>query len=54
MKAKNIVWLISIIVGVVALAAGVAVLVDHLVKKKNNSYDGYLESDCTPEELEAI
>ena len=34
MKGKNIAWLISVIVGVVALAAGVAVLIDRLIKKK--------------------
>ncbi len=51
MKGKNIAWLISVIVGVVALAAGVAVLIDRLIKKKENCYEGYIESDCTPEEL---
>ena len=37
------------IVGIAALAAGVAVIVDRILKKKSNCCDCYIESDCTPE-----
>lgn len=49
MKSKNILTVIAIIVGVVTMAAGVAVLVDHLLKKKE-CCDGYIEYDCDVDE----
>lgn len=49
MKTKNILFVISIIIGVITMAAGVAVIVDHILKKKSECYDGYIECDCTPE-----
>ncbi len=54
MKLKNVLWIASIVVGVITIAAGVAVLVDHLLKKRDNCFEGYIESDCTPEEIEAL
>ncbi len=53
MKAKYVLSVIAIIIGIVTMAAGVAVLVDRLLKKRNESFDGYIECDCTPEELVA-
>ncbi len=52
MKAKNIISVIAIIIGIIALAAGVAVVVDKFIKKRNACYDGYIDCDCTPEEFD--
>ncbi len=51
MKAKNFFMGISIIIGIVALAAGVAVIIDRYLNKNNDCVDGYIECDCSPEEL---
>ena len=52
LKAKHILWVISGIVAVVAMAAGIAVLVDRYLKSKECP-DGYI--DCSGEdELEFI
>lgn len=50
MKVKNVLLVVSIIIGVVTMAAGVAVLVDHLLKKKE-CCDGYIEYDCDVDEV---
>ncbi len=50
MKMKNILVAISIIIGVISLAAGVAVIVDRILKKKE-CYEGYIECDCTEDEI---
>lgn len=52
MKGKHVLCFITIVIGIVTIAAGVAVFVDHLLKKKDNCYEGYIESDCTPEDIE--
>ena len=51
MKSKNIFTTVAIIIGIITIAAGVAVLIDRYLKKKDNCVDGYIESDCTPDEL---
>lgn len=51
MKAKNIFMGISIVIGIIALAAGVAVIIDKYLNKNNECADGYIECDCSPEEL---
>ncbi len=50
MKTKNIVIAISVIIGIITMAAGVAVLIDRYLKKNDECVDGYIECDCTPEE----
>ena len=50
MKGKNIVIAISVIIGIITMAAGVAVLIDRYLKKDDECLDGYIECDCTPEE----
>ncbi|MEE1197700.1 MAG: hypothetical protein U0K54_00960 [Acutalibacteraceae bacterium] len=52
MKTKNVLSAIAIIIGIIALAAGVAVVVEKFLKKRNDCYDGYIECDCTPEEFD--
>lgn len=49
MKAKNILIAVSIIIGIVSMAAGVAVIVDRILKKKE-CYEGYIECDCAEDE----
>ncbi len=44
MKAKHVLWILSGIVAVVAMAAGIAVLVDRYLKSKECP-DGYI--DCS-------
>lgn len=51
MKSKNIWVVISVIIGIVTMAAGVAVFVEHMLKK-DEPQDGYIECDCSPEEIE--
>lgn len=48
MKLKHVFWIISAIVAVVGLAAGIAVLVDRFITRKECP-DGYI--DCSGEEL---
>lgn len=48
MKMKHVFWIISAIVGIVAMAAGIAVLVDRYVTRKECP-DGYI--DCDEEEI---
>lgn len=49
MKLKHVLWVITGIVAVVTMAAGVAVLVNHFMGKGNESM-GYIECECDPEE----
>lgn len=52
MKAKHVLWILSGIVAVVAMAAGIAVFVDRYLKSKECP-DGYI--DCSSDdELEYI
>lgn len=51
MKAKHIFTAIAIIIGIITIAAGVAVLIDRYLKKDNECADGYIECDCTPDEI---
>ena len=50
MKLKNLLIALSIIIGVVSMAAGVAVIVDRILKKKE-CYEGYIECDCIEDEI---
>ena len=49
MKAKHILWVFAGIVAVVAMAAGVAVLVDRFINRKECP-DGYIE--CESEDFD--
>lgn len=52
LKAKHVLWIVSGIVAVIAMAAGIAVLVDRYLKNKECP-DGYI--DCSgDDELEFI
>lgn len=51
MKLKNILIALSVIIGIVSMAAGVAVIIDRVLKKKE-CYEGYIECDCSEEEIE--
>ena len=52
LKAKHVLWIISGIIAVIAMAAGIAVLVDRYLKNKECP-DGYI--DCSgDDELEFI
>ena len=44
MKVKHILWFLTGIVAVVAMAAGVAVVVDRLISRKECP-EGYIECD---------
>ncbi len=48
MKMKHILWFFTGVVAVIAMAAGVAVLIDRFVTRKECP-DGYI--DCGEEEL---
>lgn len=48
MKLKHVFWVLSGIVAIVGLAAGIAVLVDRYINRKECP-DGYI--DCSEEEL---
>ncbi len=48
MKLKHLLWIVSGIVAVVAMAAGVAILIDRYVTHKECP-DGYI--DCDEDEL---
>ena len=50
MKAKHVLWVFSAIVAIVAMAAGVALLVDRFVLNKECP-DGYLECDTDDFEI---
>lgn len=50
MKLKNVLICISIVIGIVSMAAGVAVIVDRVLKKKE-CYEGYIECDCNEDEI---
>ncbi len=50
MKLKNVLIGLSIIIGIVSMAAGVAVIVDRILKKKE-CYEGYIECDCNEDEI---
>ncbi len=51
MKAKHILTAVAVIIGIVTMAAGVAVLIDRYLKKDDDCVDGYIECDCTPDEI---
>ncbi len=51
MKAKHIFTAIAVIIGIITMAAGVAVLIDRYLKKDSDCADGYIECDCTPDEI---
>ena len=52
MSFKHIMWFISIVVAVVAMAAGVAVLVNrYLIDKDNEEYE-FIECDDEDEVIE--
>lgn len=48
---KNVLTALSIIIGIASLAAGVAVVIDRILKKKE-CYEGYIECDCEEQEIE--
>ncbi len=48
MKLKHVMWAITIIIGIVAMAAGVAVFVNKYLAKKGEV--GYIECDCDVDE----
>lgn len=50
MKTKNILTFVSVIVGIVSIAACVAVIVDRILKKKE-CYEGYIECECNEDEI---
>ena len=50
MKAKNILITLSVIVGFFAMLLGVAIVVDKVLKKRE-CYEGYIECDCTEDEI---
>ncbi len=50
MKLKSLLVALSIIIGVISMAAGVAVIVDRILKKKD-CYEGYIECDCEEDEI---
>ena len=50
MKVKHIFWILSGIVAVVAMAAGIAVVVDRFISRKECP-EGYIECD-TPDDAE--
>lgn len=54
MKAKHVLWIVSAIVAVTAMAVGIAVLVDRYISRKECP-DGYLtfDSDDMDENEEA-
>lgn len=45
MSFKHIMWFISILVAVIAMAAGVAVLVNRYLNDKNNEEYEFIECD---------
>ncbi len=49
MKAKHVLWFFSALVAVVAMAAGVAIIVDRFITRKECP-DGYIE--CETEDIE--
>ncbi len=50
MKLKSLLVALSIIIGVISMAAGVAVIIDRILKKKD-CYEGYIECDCEEDEI---
>ena len=51
MKFKNVLVALSVIIGIVSMAAGVAVIVDRILKKKE-CYEDYIECECAEDEIE--
>ena len=51
MKMKHVFWILSAIVGVIAMAAGIAVLVDRYITRKECP-DGYIECYTGEDETE--
>ncbi|MBQ6815852.1 MAG: hypothetical protein IJP26_01290 [Clostridia bacterium] len=50
MKMKNLFVGISVLIGIISMAAGVAVIVDRILKKKE-CYEGYIECGSEEEEI---
>ncbi len=48
MKMKHIIWIITGIVAVISMAAGIAVLVDRYLRPASGKQN-YIECDCEPE-----
>ncbi len=52
MKLKHIMWAVTILIGVVAMAAGVAVIINKYLAKKGEV--GYIECDCDVDEADIL
>ena len=50
MKLKHVIWVLTALVAVVAMAAGVAVLINRYLAKKNNT--DYIECDCEDDDFD--
>lgn len=49
MKGKHVLWVVSAIVGIVAMAAGVAVLINKYLNDRKTCTE-YIECDCSEDE----
>ncbi len=49
MKAKNVIWIVTGIVAVCAIAAGVALFVNRYLLRNDDSK--YIECDCSEDEI---
>ena len=47
MKFKHLMWIVTAVVGIVAMAAGVAVFVNRYLNTKKNM--DYIECECEPD-----
>lgn len=50
MKLRHVMWILTALVAVVAMAAGVAVLVNRYLASKNNT--DYIECDCSADDFD--
>ncbi len=50
MKLKHVLWVLTGIVAIVTMAAGIAVLVEHFLRPCDDS--DYIECDCAEPEAE--
>lgn len=50
MKFRHIMWVFSALVAVVAMAAGVAVIINRYLASKNNT--DYIECDCDDDDFD--
>lgn len=48
MKLKHVLWTITGVIAIVTMAAGIAVIIDRLITRKECP-DGYI--DCSPDEF---